>query len=554
MKSIRSKLLFMICTTMIGIYLLLAGTGIYYIQNMIETSFSQEMTMLVRQSADELNVHFEGVERAVHTLDDYICKHVDLQELKTDADYTQAFMDEIRVRCADTARVTGNVVAIYFRPVPEEYGSTAGIFLTDDGNGDYVSVPPTDILEFQPDDREHVGWYYEPIKEHKAIWMEPYANKNINIYMISYVAPMYVDGELLGVVGMDINMAQIHSMVESIDYKGGFGFLIDDDGDLVYHKAYPEGRKGILLDDELGAAVHFLQSDEAKDCGIGSYTWHGKRQRLIGDSLGNGMMLAISVPEAEIMRPHIVMRRNMLFILAVMLIVTIFLVWRILVGIVKPIRTLTEAASRIAKGEWNAPITYTSKNEIGELSDSIRLMSKELQSYFEHIQAQAYTDAMTGVGNKTAYLEKVRRMERKIEEGMAEFSVIVFDINGLKRVNDERGHEYGDLLINETGSVLKLVFGAACVYRIGGDEFISVLENTDESDIALYFRKFSKAIAEVHDESDEHALTLAVSKGSAVYDRQTDTDYQSVFKRADSDMYRDKEAYYRGRNDRRRER
>ena len=68
-------------------------------------------------------------------------------------------------------------------------------------------------------------------------------------------------------------------------------------------------------------------------------------------------------------------------------------------------------------------------------------MAGELQEYISYIHAQAYTDAMTGVGNKAAYMDRIKLLDRKIHEHMADFAVIVFDVNGLKRVNDSFGHE-----------------------------------------------------------------------------------------------------------------
>ena len=55
------------------------------------------------------------------------------------------------------------------------------------------------------DDTEHVGWYYIPVKNGKATWMDPYLNSNVNVYMISYVVPIMIDNEAIGVVGMDID-------------------------------------------------------------------------------------------------------------------------------------------------------------------------------------------------------------------------------------------------------------------------------------------------------------------------------------------------------------
>nr|MCR5278786.1 diguanylate cyclase [Lachnospiraceae bacterium] len=220
--------------------------------------------------------------------------------------------------------------------------------------------------------------------------------------------------------------------------------------------------------------------------------------------------------------------------------------------IVGPIQQLTGAASRIAKGELNTPIAYSSENEIGELAKSIKQMARELNEYFEYIHAQAFTDAMTGVGNKAAYLDAIRKIDRKIIEHMADFGIVVFDINGLKRVNDNMGHEFGDKLISDAASVMKLVYGAEKVFRVGGDEFTVIVEGVESSDMDLYFDKFNLKLEEFNMGYRKYDMKLAISKGYAIYDRLRDGDFQAVFKRADEAMYADKERFYSGNNDRRR--
>lgn len=63
---------------------------------------------------------------------------------------------------------------------------------------------------YDPDDLEHVGWYYIPVKNGAPMWMDPYLNENINIYMISYIVPLFAeDGTSIGIVGMDIDFSEI---------------------------------------------------------------------------------------------------------------------------------------------------------------------------------------------------------------------------------------------------------------------------------------------------------------------------------------------------------
>ena len=109
-------------------------------------------------------------------------------------------------------------------------------------------------------------------------------------------------------------------------------------------------------------------------------------------------------------------------------------------------------------------------------------------------QTIALTDPMTGVKNKAAYLDEVRQLERMVYEEMGDFAVLVFDINGLKLMNDTKGHEYGDLLIRDTGAALKAIYGTDKVFRMGGDEFAVILYGVSEKEIAWQFARFDERL------------------------------------------------------------
>ena len=194
-----------------------------------------------------------------------------------------------------------------------------------------------------------------------------------------------------------------------------------------------------------------------------------------------------------------------------------------------------------------------SSNEIDKLSSKVRMMRSKLRTYIGFAHQMAYLDSMTGAKNKTAYLETVKEIKAKIQDHTAAFSVAVFDINGLKATNDNYGHEYGDRLIKDSCSVMKKIFGKDCVYRIGGDEFIAVMEDTDLETVRKCFRQVDDALKAFNSGERGYEMELAFSKGGATFDPKSDTCYLDVFKRADQEMYADKAAYYINRGDRRKQ-
>lgn len=185
-----------------------------------------------------------------------------------------------------------------------------------------------------------------------------------------------------------------------------------------------------------------------------------------------------------------------------------------------------------------------SDDSVDALSGKIHEIQDELHLHIEYIREQAYTDSLTGVGNKAVYVEEMERLTQAINEGNAQFSFAVFDINGLKEANDTFGHEQGDQLIINTAQALCDAFNENNVYRIGGDEFIIVLEHSSSEDMTARFSKFDTVLQTINQGEERMALPLSVSKGFATFDPATDSDYRAVFRRADEAMYGDKTAYY----------
>ena len=144
-----------------------------------------------------------------------------------------------------------------------------------------------------------------------------------------------------------------------------------------------------------------------------------------------------------------------------------------------------------------------------------------------------YTDPLTGVKSKQAYLEDGERFNRRIKAGetMA-FAVAVFDVNDLKDINDTLGHDTGDIWIYTASMLITEFFAHSSVYRIGGDEFVAILEGEDYADRALMLASFDKQA-----EDNLRGGRVVVSSGMSEYRPNADTDFRDIFDRADKKMY-----------------
>ena len=163
-----------------------------------------------------------------------------------------------------------------------------------------------------------------------------------------------------------------------------------------------------------------------------------------------------------------------------------------------------------------------------ELIQKGNLQEKELGA----ARHMAYTDSLTGIKNKAAYIEDISIIEQKINEGkLDKIGVVVFDLNSLKKINDTKGHDAGDEYIKAACQRFK----HSPVYRIGGDEFVAILEGEDYENRRQLLEEFSKMV----DEEKKHD-GIVIASGSSTLHRNKDKSYMRVFERADRQMYKRK--------------
>lgn len=148
----------------------------------------------------------------------------------------------------------------------------------------------------------------------------------------------------------------------------------------------------------------------------------------------------------------------------------------------------------------------------------------------------AYTDSMTNVQNRNAYEERLKKL-REPDADISCITVIVIDINGLKKINDSYGHFGGDDAIKTVAAALKDTMGEkADIYRIGGDEFVCI----SESCILPYVSRFKETISFI---DREKLYNLAVSIGYACFHEEHGRSIDDIICRADEEMYKDKKVF-----------
>ncbi|MBQ8700510.1 MAG: GGDEF domain-containing protein, partial [Acidaminococcaceae bacterium] len=142
-------------------------------------------------------------------------------------------------------------------------------------------------------------------------------------------------------------------------------------------------------------------------------------------------------------------------------------------------------------------------------------------------------DPLTGVKSKLAFTEQEKELDAAVAAGTAgNFSVVVCDLNGVKFVNDTKGHKAGDEYIRSASVLICGAFKRSPVFRIGGDEFAVILKGYD-------YEQRDAILAGLERQVEENILLkkVIVSTGLADYRPGRDRKVKDIFERADALMY-----------------
>jgi len=546
LKSIRARFLRIVIPTLLIMAMVMGAAGMLVVNKLATDNSEKIMNRICKEQTYRLDGKLNVVKHSTNLIYEYM-KQVSTGNLTLDYLILRQYEDLVEELALSVANQTDGAMAVYFRYAPEVAGDgTSGFFWTRDAkNGKFTPEETTDILKYDEDDVEHVGWYYIPKKNGEPMWMTPYYNKNLDVFMISYVIPIYTaNSEFIGVIGMDIDFNSIMDAADDEDfYKDGIIALVDLEDRIMYF----DSEDGAVQQKEVSEDLILMMESMDEHSNPAKYEDNdGHTSMICVSELSNGMLLYVGVPNREIYRG-----RNSLLIFYVSVSVLIFVLAIILISksakaIISPIKKLSQVTSRYAEGDWSEKYVSHSSTEIEQLSEDISVMAENTQKYINRINTIARRDVLTELGNKTAYVEMVEDIKRNRQDKYSNYEIVVMDLNLLKKANDNYGHEAGDALLKEAGRYMSIIFSHSALFRIGGDEFVAILTNEDYANRAALIRNFETGQGYIV--QGEYPLKLYISFGGAEYGVDG-TDFDDLFKIADDRMYAKKKEMKMGRTD-----
>jgi diguanylate cyclase (GGDEF)-like protein/PAS domain S-box-containing protein len=160
----------------------------------------------------------------------------------------------------------------------------------------------------------------------------------------------------------------------------------------------------------------------------------------------------------------------------------------------------------------------------------------ERKVFEEQLKYQNAHDILTGLFNRQYYETEIERLQ---DSRRFPISIIVMDVDGLKKINDTLGHSTGDEHLRQLAGLLKRCFRPEdLIARIGGDEFVAVLPETGFSSATNIVNRLRDNLQEINEKkNDLHRIELSI--GLATCEHQNES-LSYVFKQADRAMYEEK--------------
>ena len=452
MKSVRAKLIasILICSLFTSVLI-----GVLVISNSARTAGKDAMTKMQltgQKKAEEINSTIQKIEQSVDTLSEVAMSNFDYDSFRQSKDYADTYTETVQQAVLDFANHTNGAVTVYLRYNPNYSNPTSGIFAQRQSlDSDLQCLTPTDFSMYDESDVEHVGWYYLPVQAKKAIWMSPYMNENINIYMISYVVPLFAeDGTSIGIVGMDIDFSQITDLVDETKvYQSGYAFLTDASAAVMYHKNADEGTKLSDLDSSLSKSADFI-GDDGNQGKTMDYSYKNVNKKFAFYNLDNGMKLVLTAPVSEIYSEAYGLAKMIILAMIVAFILSAVIGIVMGTGLTKPIRQLTSVIEQTAALDFRPTEAGAKlrkqKDEIGDMATKIHDMRKKLRAMMENLQqTQQVLETNTGNLNQlmkqnSAYAEDNSAATQELAAGMEETSAnaahIVENVGIMKESSD----------------------------------------------------------------------------------------------------------------------
>jgi diguanylate cyclase (GGDEF)-like protein len=502
----------------------------------------------------ELDKEFIKAETIVRDLNSIIKGMVDVNKLETSTLECEKPLVSI---IENLNNANKNFTGIYVAFNSDITKGVHGIFFEDvQSNGIYKRIENDSPSDFNPKDPER-SWYYNAVKQKKGVWSNPYfydLGEKINIEMISYSEPVYKNGILIAVVGIDISFQKYIKIVNTIPvYQGGDTILLNSNYDYIVHKEFTsKDNFKRIKGGKYSGNVELMRKNKS---GYFEVEFEGEKKLLGYSKLENEWIIITSIPQRAIFQQ---MRSGILYAFIAM-ILGLIIASRVAVlisrKISQPVILATHFAEELAKGNLDEKIYITSGDETETLGKSLNKAGENISSLIEELKSAeeeliyqleelrkseetigvlAYNNPITGIENRNYLFKNMPKILKELKAKNQQGALICLNIDKFKIINDTLGHSIGDEFLREVSKLLKKYLkNCQLLCHLGADEFIFFLPDISNiNEVEDFSKKLLNVFRHAITANGYEILYTTISLGISLYPTHGN-DVETLFKNAD---------------------
>lgn len=452
MKKISYPIILAIIACSVLVAVVIGGIALTKSGSIIKANAENMMLDKAEKTAMELSLAVEEASDAAKALESVVSNTFDVSKAQNDSAYMHEYMDMLTPAIKEFAEKTQGTMSAYVYFDPGINGIPHDIVFSDiKNNGSYERQPEEGIEVYDPNSEE-MAWYYEPIKQKKGLFSDPYYWDEWNIDLITYSEPIIINGLAIGAVGIDISMTDFANTVDSEKiFNTGYAFVLNEDFDYIIHPELDSDSNMATIQDGALKTVTDQVSKETSGV-ISDLT--GDDELLSFAHMSNGYIVFMSVANSEVFAEL----KGLQYILMLLILGGIVLAGLTAIYIGKrisaPIIECADFAKVLGSGDFGHDVpeyVLQRKDELGtlahafdDLNKNIREMIREIHD--DAVEVAAASEELNASGeNVAATMEEVSASTEEIAAGMQEVSASAEEISAS-------GQEVGSV-VDEVNSI-----------------------------------------------------------------------------------------------------
>lgn len=392
MKKISTKIIVTIIICCVTLSSILGTVSIIAGKTFINKEAMDKLVYMSKSIAGDLNENLNLSENKVGYLYSNVLNSFDTEQLKSDPTYIEKYKNSLVSAIKNDSEGSNSYSSMYFILNPELTGEVTDVTLADiKGTGNF-EIQPQLTKEKYNSNNKNMQWYYETIKNKNGTWSIPHTSYIVNSDVITYSKPIFKDNVLIGVVGVDLKLSYIKSLINGIKvYNTGYASLYNDKYDYLVHPDFTY--KDNLATVKNGIYKNIYEEMQGNHAGFIKYkSKNGQFKLLAYTKLSNKWVLTVAPPISEVLSGINKLVMIISFIIIIGILLSIIAALYLGRKISEPIKATTELVTAISQCDLSSNIDKNldkfshNNDEVGYMIRAVLNLKKNLINVVLNLQ------------------------------------------------------------------------------------------------------------------------------------------------------------------------